>query len=188
MKKLILVVFIFIIAGCSSVSRDFIPEDNIIPAKQNEKIQMDLRSISVSVSPESGQNGNLLFEPGGGASHDQSFRAMFKDAVEHAIVSSAIFNDHSKKTVMLSAKITEFDRNVVGMSLPGPIFILKMTVEYKLIDRSNGKVVFSQDISSTAEFAGNSFTVNKNLSEAQNTVVKENISLLLGVLKTENIK
>lgn len=188
MKKAILIGFIFIVAGCSSVPRDFISEDKIVPAKQNEKIQMDLRSISVSVSPTSGKNGNLLFEPGGGASHDQSFRAMFKDAVEHMIVSSAIFNDRSNKTVMLSAKITEFDRSVVGMSLPGPIFILKMTVEYKLIDRSNGKTVFSQNISSETEFAGNSFTVNKNLSEAQNKVVKENIMTLIGILKAKDIK
>lgn len=188
MKKLLLGGCILFLVGCSSVSRDFIPEDEIIPAKQNEKIQMDLRSISVSVSPESGKNGNLLFEPGGGASHDQLFRAVFKEALEHAIAVSAIFNDHSQKTVTLSAKIKEFDRDVTGMSLPGPVFLLKMTVEYSLIDRFNGNVVFTKDISSQTEFAGNSFTVTKNLSKAHNIVVKQNISQLLRVLKEENIK
>jgi len=179
MHRLISYLFVFVIlflGGCATQAPtlSFVPKD-VLPT--GTKIDYELKSISVSIAQENERLGEtqvgLL-----GNQYESSFKQALKDALEEAITKSAIFNDISNRKLMLSAKVLQFETPQISIS-----FETKMIIRYQLIDRSNGKLVFTRDISSagtvTYDYA---FVGAIRYTEARNRAVRENINQFIGSL------
>lgn len=184
MKKIFMLCIVLVASGCSSIpTMNFSPYEDIVPATSIEKIPMELRSVSVSVASSDEKTGDIILGAYGNV-YGQAFRATFKEALEEALVKSAMFQDHSTKTVSLTAKIMEFDQPGSGFNFP-----TKMTVDYSLIDRATGAVIFTDRITSVSEVPlGYAFLGSARALEAQNLSVQENILQLINKLRLSRLR
>lgn len=175
-KSVFLVLFIAaLLGGCAQApTLDFVPRD-ITPT--GAKIDYELRSISVSIAQDNERVGETqvgLF----GNQYESTFKQAFKDALEEAVAKSAIFNDLSSKKLALSAKVLQFETPGFGVS-----FETKMVVRYQLLDRSNGRLVFTRDVSSLGQVPFNyAFFGAIRATEARNVSARENINQFIGSL------
>jgi hypothetical protein len=163
------------LGGCAQApTLDFVPRD-VLP--KGFKIDYELKTISISIAQEDERVGKThvgFF----GNQYEASFKQAFKDALEEAITKSAIFNDLSGRKLALTAKILQFETPSMGVS-----FDTAMVVRYQLIDRADGKILFTRDIKSSGsvpfDFA---FIGAIRATEARNRSVRANVEELLSSL------
>jgi len=164
------------LTGCATQAPtlDFVPKD-VLPS--GSKIDFELKSISVSIAQDNERVGATqvgLF----GNQYEATFKQAFKDAIEEAIAKSAVFNDLSNRKLSLSAKVLQFETPSAGVS-----FETKMVVRFQLLDRSNGKLLFTRDISSSGlvpfDYA---FMGAIRYTEARNRAARSNIDQFIASL------
>lgn len=159
-----------LLSGCATQAPtlNFTPND--APPVKN-KVHAELKSITVSIAKEEEKLGDTqvgFF----GNQYEQSFRTTFKDALEEAIVKSAVFNDLSDQKVSLTAKVMKFQTPSAGVT-----FETAMIVRYELIDRRTGQLVFRKDIESSGSVSFDyAFNGAIRSAEARNISVRNNIS------------
>lgn len=164
------------LTGCATQAPtlDFVPKD-VLPT--GSKIDFELKSISVSIAQDNERVGATqvgLF----GNQYEATFKQAFKDALEEAIAKSAIFNDLSTRKLSLSAKVLQFETPGASVS-----FETKMVVRFQLLDRSNGKLLFSRDISSTGSVPFDyAFMGAIRATEARNRAARSNVDQFIGSL------
>lgn len=173
---LALVFFCFCITGCATQAPtlNFVPKD-VLPS--STKIDFELKSTSISIAQDDERTGPTqvgLF----GNQYESSFKQAFKDALEEAISKAAIFNDLSQRKLTLSAKILQFE--TPGFSTG---FETKIVVRYQLLNRSNGKLVFTRDITATGVVPFDyAFNGAIRYTEARNRAGRDNIQQFIGSL------
>lgn len=164
------------LTGCATQAPtlDFVPKD-VLPT--GTKIDFDLKNTSVSIAQDGERTGQTqvgLF----GNQYEASFKQAFKDALEEALSKSAIFNDLSQRKLTLSAKILQFE--TPGFSTG---FETKMVVRYQLLDRSNGKLIFTRDITSAGSVPFDyAFMGAIRYTEARNRSGRDNVQQFIGSL------
>jgi hypothetical protein len=164
------------LTGCATQAPtlDFVPKD-VLPS--STKIDFELKNTSVSIAQDGERTGPTqvgLF----GNQYEASFKQAFKDALEEALAKSAVFNDLSQRKLTLSAKILQFE--TPGFSTG---FETKMVVRYQLLDRSNGKLVFTRDITSTGSVPFDyAFLGAIRYTEARNRSGRDNVQQFIGSL------
>ena len=90
-----------------------------------------------------------------------------------------MFNDLAQRKASLSAKVLKFQSPEAGIN-----FNTEMITRYELIDRTSGKIVFDQDISSLGSVPGNyAFLGAARFTEARNKAVRENVKSLIAALE-----
>lgn len=166
----------FTITGCATQAPtlDFVPKD-VLP--MGTKIDFELKSTSVSIAQDGERVGPTqvgLF----GNQYESTFKQAFKDALDEALAKSAIFNDLSQRKLTLSAKILQFETPSVST-----VFETKMVVRYQLLDRSNGKLVFTRDIASVGSVPFDyAFMGAIRYTEARNRSGRENVQQFINSL------
>lgn len=135
-----------------------------------DKIDGDLRNVSVSLASEKEKTGDLEVGLLGNV-YEQSFRSTFKDSLEEALHASGVFNPSSNIKVSVFAKVLKFDSPPMGIT-----FTTDMDVLYKVQNLNDGSTIYEKMISSVGEReASFAFTGATRYTEARNRTVQNNI-------------
>ena len=135
------------------------------------KLDAELKSLTVSVARPDEATGEI--DPGIGV-----HTGLWKTSLEEAFNRMAIFKDDSPRKVSLAVKILKFNNR--------PLFwIAHTSARYEIIDRSDGSIIFTTDISTTGDVPFDyAFAARVRLLESINRSVQNNIIQFLQVLET----
>ena len=137
------------------------------------KLDAELKSLTVSIASPDEDAGEI--DPGIGI-HTGSW----KTALEEAFNKMAIFKDDSPRKVTLAVKILKFDTPSFGAGMT-----THTSARYEIIDRSDGSIIFTTDISTTGDVPFDyAFAARVRLLESINRSVQNNIIQFLQVLET----
>jgi len=142
----------------------------------NKKIDAEIKSITVSLARPDEQKGDIQLGM-------EEIPPLWKSSLEESLNRMAIFNDNSDKKISLSVKILAIDVPSFGASVT-----TKAIARYELISRSNGSIIYTQDISSTGTVPM-SYTIVGVVRgrESLNRAVQNNITQFLQALETVDI-
>ena len=105
------------------------------------------------------------------------YTGLWKTALEEAFNRMAIFKDDSPKKVSLAVKILKFQVSEFPAT--------HTSARYEIIDRSDGSIIFTTDISTTGDVPFDyAFVARVRLLESVNRSVQNNIIQFLQVLET----
>jgi len=175
MKKLLgLVFFSLMLTGCASVPPLNFSVPNV--GVSGKKIDADLKSITVSLARPDEQKGDIQ---AGMEAVPQFWKASLEESLDRMV----IFKDNSPKRLSLSVKVLALDVPSFGASMT-----TKTIARYELIDRDNGDIVYTQDISATGTVpATYAFYGVIRSRESINRSVQNNITQFLQALETVDV-
>ncbi len=140
------------------------------------KVDAELKSITVSLASPEEKKGDL---PAGAEGAAPLWQAALQDALNRM----AIFRDDAGKRVNLSVKILAIDMPAFGASMT-----TKSIARYELIDRANGDIIYTQDISADGVVPFDyAFMGLVRVRESLNRSVQQNIAQFLQALETVDI-
>jgi len=140
------------------------------------KIDAELKSLTVSVARPDEKTGLL---PNG---IEHQVPELWSVAITEALNKMAVFQDDSTKKITISVKILKLAPQ--GLST----ITTETSARYEIIDRKNGDIIFTSDITSTGVTPGDyAFVGNVRLRESINRAVQNNISLFLQALDNVDI-
>ena len=159
--------------GCVSLPPVNFSAPNI--GVSSTKLDAELKSITVSIARPDEATGEI--HPGIGI-----HTGLWKTALEEAFNRMAIFKDDSPKKVSLAVKILKFQ---TISAFP----VAHTSARYEIIDRSDGSIIFTTDISTSGEgpfkldpFADDA--VGSRSIDGINRSVQKNIIQFLQALET----
>ncbi len=139
----------------------------------SRKIPAEMRSMTVTLGRPDERTGELP------AGMETSVPQLWQTALTEALNRMAIFQDDAGKKVNLSVKVLKVDVQKFGASMT-----TQTAARYELLDRSNGDVIFTQDIASEGttpfDFAFNAIIRQR---ESVNRAVQNNITQFLQSLE-----
>ncbi|MFC3229368.1 hypothetical protein ACFOGJ_19125 [Marinibaculum pumilum] len=151
------------------------------------KLPAEVRSITVSIAPEGEQQGEvetMFTEAGGAMGSGTSLTDTWEGAIEESLARMAIFTDRAPQTVSIAVKVLKLDVPAMGISMT-----TDTVAKYEIIDRSNGDIIFSQDITSQGTTPGDyDFLGVVRARESVNRSVKNNVLAFLQALETVDLK
>ena len=163
---------VILLSGCVSVPPvDFTVQDVGMVSQRKDA---ELISMTVGFAPQAQQKkveANATIPP------------VWKEALQDAINRSLIFQDDASKKINLSVRISEFD-------IPGARFSMttKVTAIYEIVDRSNGDLLFAQEISSEGVVPTDyAFAGVTRMVESWNRAVRNNIADFINTLEQADI-
>ena len=146
------------------------------------KLDAELKSLTVSVARPDEATGEI--DPGI-AVHT----GLWKTALEEAFNRMAIFKDDSPRKVSLAVKILKFDTPSFGAGMT-----THTSARYEIIDRSDGSIIFTTDISTSGEgpikidpLCDFGCAMGSRVVDGLNRSVQKNIIQFLQVLETVDI-
>ena len=159
--------------GCVSLPPVNFSAPNI--GVSSTKLDAELKSLTVSVARPDEATGEI--HPGIGV-----HTGLWKTALEEAFNRMAIFKDDSPRKVSLAVKILKFHS----------VFPIHHTsARYEIIDRSDGSIIFTTDISTSGEgpfkidpFCDFGCAMGSRVVDGLNRSVQKNIIQFLQVLET----
>ena len=169
------VVLMSFLSACASVPPlDFTPSD-VLPT--GKKIDAGIKDISISFAKPSESLGEIQVGFGGNQ-YESAFKSSFEDALQEALIKSAIFSDYAKRKVLIVAKVMQLESPMAGIS-----FETEMIVKYDLLDTSTGKILFTRNIPSTGSVKmSHSLLGATRMTEARNRAVRSNIESFISSL------
>ena len=157
--------------GCASLPPVNFSVPNI--GVSSTKLDAELKSLTVSVARPDEATGEI--DPGI-AVHT----GLWKTALEEAFNRMAIFKDDSPRKVSLAVKILKFETPTLTVGRT-----THASARYEIIDRSDGSIIFTTDISTTGDVPFDyAFAARVRLLESINRSVQNNIIQFLQVLET----
>lgn len=175
MKRLLLVGFLLsMLVGCAAPPPLNFSVPNV--GYTEKKLDAELRSMSVTLARPDEVKGEMPW----GA---EELPAFWERALKEAVDRMAIFRDNAEKKVNLAVKI-------LGMDIPGGgfSFTTKAIARYELIDRSNGDIIYTQDIESEGYVPmDHAFLGVTRSRESVNRSAQNNISQFLQALETVDL-
>jgi hypothetical protein len=177
-----------ILVGCGSIPPANFSVPNV--GLSQKKIDAEMKSLTVSVARPDEKTGELDLKMvsmdmngQGGSSGDLATPQLWQAALTEALNRMAIFQDDAAKKVNLSVKILKLDVPNGGIS-----FTTEATARYEIMDRKNGDLIYSQDISSSGTTpADYAFLGMARMRESINRAVQNNISQFLQALETVDV-
>jgi hypothetical protein len=170
--SLIIFGLVILLSGCVSTPPvDFTVQDVGMVSQRKDA---ELISMTVGFAPQSQQKkveANATIPP------------LWKEALQDAINRSLIFQDDASKKINLSVRISEFNIPGAGLSMT-----TKVTAIYEIVDRSNGDLLFAQEISSEGVVpTGYAFAGVTRMVESWNRAVRNNIADFINNLEQADI-
>ena len=157
--------------GCASLPPVNFSVPNI--GVSSTKLDAELKSLTVSVARPDEATGEI--DPGIGV-----HTGLWKTSLEEAFNRMAIFKDDSPRKVSLAVKILK-----LGVPRFGAGMTTHASARYEIIDRSDGSIIFTTDISTTGDVPFDyAFAARVRLLESINRSVQNNIIQFLQVLET----
>ena len=143
------------------------------------KLDAELKSLTVTVARPDEATGEI--DPGIGV-----HTGLWKTALDEAFNRMAIFKDDSPRKVSLAVKILKFDVPAFGAEMT-----THASARYEIIDRLDGSIIFTTDISTSASAAPTPgviyFAGVDGVHESINRSVQKNIIQFLQALETVDI-
>jgi hypothetical protein len=137
------------------------------------KLDAELKSLTVTVARPDEATG--MIDPVIAA-----YAGLWKTALEDAFIRMAIFKDDSPRKVSLVVKILKFN-NLIN--------IHHTSARYEIIDRSDGSIIFTTDVSKTGEGPlVLSLDENYMVVDSINRSVQNNIMQFLQILETVDME
>lgn len=167
---------VLVVAGCVT---SMPPANFSVPnvGISEHRLDAEVRSITVTYGRPDEQIGQIDFFVFGEGSN---VSIAWKTALEEALNRMLIFTDGGSKTVSISVKILKLYVPIFGISPTA-----KSVARYEIIDRTNGDVIFSQDVSSSGTtpltYAWDQTVL---VRESVNRAVQNNIALFLQAAET----
>ncbi|WP_227629557.1 YajG family lipoprotein [Klebsiella oxytoca] len=172
MKKLLLIaVVIGSLTGCASVPPLNFSTHGV--GVSQKKIDAQLKSLTVSLARPDEQKGDIV-------AGMETITPIWRDSLQEALDRMAIFKDNSANTVSLNVKVLAIDVPSFGMAMT-----TKAVARYEVINRSNGDIIYTQDIESTGTVpASYAFVGVVRARESINRAVQNNITQFLQALES----
>ena len=167
--------FILFLLLLSSACTKRLPVNFSVPniGVSSTKLDAELKSLTVSIASPDEATGEI--DPGIGV-----HTGLWKTSLEEAFNRMAIFKDDSPRKVSLAVKILKF-----GVPRFGAGMTTHASARYEIIDRSDGSIIFTTDISTTGDVPFDyAFAARVRLLESINRSVQNNIIQFLQVLET----
>lgn len=167
---------VLVVAGCVT---SMPPANFSVPnvGISEHRLDAEVRSITVTYGRPDEQIGQIDFFVFGEGSN---VSIAWKTALEEALNRMLLFTDGGSKTVSISVKILKLYVPIFGISPTA-----KSVARYEIIDRTNGDVIFSQDVSSSGTtpltYAWDQTVL---VRESVNRAVQNNIALFLQAAET----
>ena len=167
---------VLVVAGCVT---SMPPANFSVPnvGISEHRLDAEVRSITVTYGRPDEQIGQIDFFVFGEGSN---VSIAWKTALEEALNRMLIFTDGGSKTVSISVKILKLYVPIFGISPTA-----KSVARYEIIDRANGDVIFSHDVSSSGTtpltYAWDQTVL---VRESVNRAVQNNIALFLQAAET----
>ena len=140
----------------------------------SKKIDAELKSLTVTLARPDEAKGDIPAQ----AQHEVP--QMWQTALTEAVNRMAIFRDDSPRKLNLSVKILAIDVPSFGASMT-----TKTIARYELIDRANGSIVYTQDVSATGTVPMSfAFAGVIRARESVSRSAQNNISQFLQALET----
>ena len=167
---------VLVVAGCVT---SMPPANFSVPnvGISEHRLDAEVRSITVTYGRPDEQIGQIDFFVFGEGSN---VSIAWKTALEEALNRMLLFTDGGSKTVSISVKILKLYVPIFGISPTA-----KSVARYEIIDRANGDIIFSQDVSSSGTtpltYAWDQAVL---VRESVNRAVQNNIALFLQAAET----
>ena len=187
-KTTLLAFLVTFLVGCSTTPPANFSVPNVGLSKK--KIDAEMKSLTVTVARPDEKTGDLDlnmvsmdFNGQGASAGDLATPQLWQASLTDALNRMAIFNDDSAKKVNLSVKILKLDVPLIGAS-----FTTETTARYEIMDRKNGDLIFSQEISSSGTTPMDyAFMGIARMRESINRAVQNNITQFLQALETVDV-
>jgi hypothetical protein len=187
-KSVLLLILVTVLAGCGTTPPANFSVPNVGLSKK--KIDAEMKSLTVTVARPDEKTGDLDlnmvsmdFNGQGASAGDLATPQLWQASLTDALNRMAIFNDDSAKKVNLSVKILKLDVPLIGAS-----FTTETTARYEIMDRKNGDLIFSQEISSSGTTPMDyAFMGIARMRESINRAVQNNITQFLQALETVDV-
>lgn len=169
-----------LITGCTAV-----PPLNFTPeiGRAEHRLDAELKSVNVDAAKPDRQLGRIDIGFGGNVA-EASFKQSFKGSLESALVKSLIFKDDAPQKVSLMVEILKFQSP--GTSVR---FKTSVVVNYRIIDRATGDLLYDKDITSEGEVPGDyAFAGAVRFIEARNRAGQANIKAFIEDLEATGLK
>lgn len=181
MKKLTSLALLLLIAGCSTNHFQYIPETDVTPITQAERIPLHLGEVDVEIAKAEPVD-HFFFNVEGKGNYEPVFKKAFAEALQESLDESTLFGG-TKESAILKATVLQFSQLSVGLQFP-----TTMVVRYQLVDEKSGKVLFDQEITSTEKVpVTTAYLGTTRAVDARNLAVQQNITQLLKALKVSRI-
>ena len=170
----------FALAGCGQIPPLNFSVPNV--GLSEHHLDAEVRSITVTLARPDEQVGEIdivLAEMAANAS-GAGLASQWHVALQEALNRSLIFRDGGSKTVSIAVKVMKLAVPDAGFSLT-----TEAVARYEVIDRANGDLIFSQDVSSSGTTpADHAFLAAARARESVNRAVQNNIALFLQAAET----
>lgn len=175
MKKILgMLLFSLMLTGCASVPPLNFSVPNV--GVSNQKVDAELKSITVSLARPDEQKGDIQ-------AGMEAIPQFWKSSLQESLDRMVVFKDGAPKKLSLSVKVLAIDVPSFGASMT-----TKTIAKYELIDRSNGDIVYTQEISSQGVVpATYAFVGVVRARESINRSVQNNIIQFLQALETVDV-
>jgi len=176
MKKLILAALIAAsVTACSTNPPMNFSVPNV--GVSSTKIDAELKSLTVSLARPDEAKGDIP------AAAQHEVPQMWQSALTEALNKMAIFRDDAPRKLSLSVKILAIDIPSFGASMT-----TKTIARYELIDRADGSIVYTQDVSAQGEVPFNyAFAGVVRARESISRSAQNNIAQFLQALETVDV-
>ena len=162
---------VFMVAGCATS----MPPANFSVSNvgiSEHRLDAEVRSITVTYGRPDEQIGQVDFFMFGEGNNVSS---AWHTALQEALDRTLLFTDGGSKMVSISVKILKLDVPNFGASMT-----TESVARYEIIDRANGDIIFSQDVSSSGTTpATYAYLGLTRARESVNRAVQNNIALFL---------
>lgn len=176
MKKTLAILSVaFVLAGCQSAPPINFSVPNV--GYSTKKIDAELKSMTVGIARADEKTGDLP------AGMETLVPQLWQTSLQEALNKMAIFNDDASNKVNLTVKILKLDIPSFGAGMT-----TEVAARYELLDRKNGAVIYTQDISSKGEVPYDyAFSGVTRVRESINRSVQNNITQFLQALQTVDV-
>lgn len=174
MKKILAVVFVLMLGGCTPMPplNFSVPNVGVSP----KKVDAELKSMTVTLGRPDEAKGDLPMGV-------EATTALWQTALQEAIDRMAIFKDDASRKVNIQVK-------VLAINIPsfGASFTTSTIARYEIIDRANGSIIYTQEISADGVVpATHAFVGVVRARESINRSVQNNISQFLQALGSVDV-
>jgi hypothetical protein len=164
-----------LLGGCASAPPLNFSVPNV--GVSSTKIDAEMKSLTVTLARPDEKKGDMP------AAAQHEVPQMWENALTEAINRMAIFRDDSPRKVSLSVKVLAIDIPSFGASMT-----TKTIARYEIIDRENGSIIYTQDISADGVVPFDyAFVGAIRARESINRSVQNNIAQFLQALQTVDI-
>lgn len=173
MKNLIVLLSaIFVLSGCQSLPPLNFSVPNV--GYSQKKVDAELKSMTVTIARADEKTGDLP------AGMESMVPQLWQNSMQESINRMSVFTDDAPTKINIAVKILKLDVPGAGFS-----FETSTSARYEIINRKNGDIIFTQDISSAGTVpAGYAFVGMVRQRESINRAVQNNITQFLQVLET----